>query len=154
MIRKATVSEIDDRARQEIIGETIAKTMRQLMNEGRLIMDDNPRNSDLTQQPRCRQNNNKAGSGYQPEVNQGKSNKSFTSRSEAMIYKQAIQSGLTDMNINSLSSDEIDTSDEAINPNQSILLIQNVTIVDDVDFTGRSVEPTRPHRHRENLQMK
>ena len=30
---------MDDRVKQQLIGETVAKTMKQLMEEGRLLMD-------------------------------------------------------------------------------------------------------------------
>ena len=37
--RRMSQYDIGDRIRQEIIGETVAKTMQQLMNEGRLVME-------------------------------------------------------------------------------------------------------------------
>ena len=102
--------EIDDKIRQEIIGETIAKTMRHLMEEGRLIMEkETPKRI------------HKFGAGNDEirlETDTCEMNKTKLSVSELTIYERAVQDDLegeSESKRKSSSSEEAaDTSDELV----------------------------------------
>ena len=110
--------EIDDRIRQEINSETVAKTMKQSMMEGRLVMDKEM----IEQRPR-QQHFDKTASknrGKIKTVNQNdrdRDRKSHLSISEFTIYDRAVPDETGQLNNSirfSSSSEEADTSDEHI----------------------------------------
>ena len=116
---------IDDSIHQRIIGETVAKTMKQLMMEGRLMME----NETVQQSGKNRFNKGAAAN------SKDDNSKTIRSMSELTIYDRAVQDGtqatiLTDTNSRkpekraSSSSEDgcIDTSDE------TILIPENVNL--------------------------
>ena len=134
--RKSRVDEIDDNIKQQIIGETVAKTMQHLMSQGRLVMEDETR--------RPQQKFNKGRSEPEPSVH---------SRSEVTIYDKAIcraempASGdprvlnLGEPPVHRLSggSDEgPDTSDEAIMIAANLAQV-NVGDADDQEVAGQPI---------------
>ena len=151
MCKAQKIEDVDERVKQQIIGETVAKTMRQLMSEGRLVME-----KETTPAPH-RFNKGSTRKGNQ----QGEHAQSISSQSELTIYDNAVQqmrecvinqqagSGKRD----SSSSEEgaIDTSDETItsleeNDIQQELAV-NVVAVNDIPtiITGqRRAENRRP----------
>ena len=119
LIQKA--KDVDDRVRQEIIGETVAHTMRQLMEEGRLKSDEEMRQPIHKFRQRDEQSRSRGKS--KDELLYGKGNKSHQgdnagktnlSVSDLTIYERAVRDE-TNKRISSSSSDESpDTSDEAL----------------------------------------
>ena len=128
--------EIDDRIRQEIIGETVAKTMHQLMSEGWLVLEKET-------QPAPRE-----------KFNKGLGKSVMESRSEVTIYEPAVkekpvvneQDIIKLVNRDSTSSEEaVDTSDEAIDMYLSEQQQQNFDIAQ--QFNALSViAGTRPEQ--------
>ena len=113
---KPASQEIDDRIRQEIISETVAKMMKQLMMAGRLVMDKEM----MEQRPR-QQYFDKSASKNRDKIKTAKQNdrdrKSHLSISELTIYHRAVPDETGQLN-NSIRfssfSEEADTSDEHI----------------------------------------
>ena len=121
-------NDIDDRIRQEIIGEMVAKTMKQLMMDGRLVMENETAQKQqhrFDKTPERAYSLKRKGSNLSPY---GK-NKTHLSISDLTIYDRAVMVGtniaqdnlelpLTLENVNSQcfssSSEEADLSDETI----------------------------------------
>ena len=108
--------DIEDRICQEIIGETVAKTMKQLMMEGRLIMDgevmsNRPVQSKFNKGTQVMQNNAKS---VTVAGGSCKSNMHL-SISDLTIYDRAVKDATNELHKRvSSSSEEADTSNETI----------------------------------------
>ena len=111
---QATQQLMNDRERQELIGETIAKTMKQLMQEGRLVMDKETiqekekfNKGKNRQQGNVRQANS-AGNKVSAEII------SQSSGSELTLYENAVKQVVNNKRGSSSSEDGINTSDDSI----------------------------------------
>ena len=113
--------EVDDRIRQEIIGETVARTMRQLMEEGRLKSDEEMRQPmhkfrQWDEQVRSRGKSKDELLNGKEAISHQRNNagKTHLLVSDLTIYERAVRDE-TNKGISSSSSDESpDTSDEAL----------------------------------------
>ena len=130
--------QVDDRIRQEIIGETIAKTMKQLMMEGCLVMDnESPKKKPHRFNKGLNQTGVIAKQNLAVKDNDTNVNKSRLSMLELTIYERAV--GDVDANepsecnptmekrVSTSSEEAGDTSDEMlmVPPSQGILTIQS-----------------------------
>ena len=124
---------------QQIIGETIAKTMKQLMMDGRLVME----NELTTQSGKNRFNKRKTSMPANHQIRMEESNNNTLSKeilntqnslSKLTIYDQAIpKASSNDNSLNkdvlSSSTDEADTSDEALIINTEVDLVKSPEVM-------------------------
>ena len=131
-------NDIDDRICQEIIGETVTKTMKQLMMEGRLIMDDEV----MSNRP-CQNKFNKGTQAVQTKAKLGtvaegsrKSNMHL-SISDLTTCDRAVKDGTNELQKRaSLSSEEADTSNETIMLNAPF----DMSVYDPVNVRSNNVK--------------